>query len=163
LTKFYLDTSAIVKRYVAERGSETIDYIYGKAEVGQLTIAFSLWNIGELLGVFDANRRRKWLTEKEFRNAIAYFDEDTAKLARLKTIEIIPVTSKIMTEAWDRLLTYQIYQSDALQMVSCIESKCEALVTADQRLVKACQKAKLVTFDIENKEEELVDSIDVHG
>jgi len=163
LTKFYLDTSAIVKRYVTEQGSETIDYLYAKAEIGQLTIAFSLWNIGELLGVFDVNRRRKWLTEKEFRNAIAYFGEDAAKLARLKTIEIVPVTSKIMTEAWDRLLTYHIYQSDALQIVSCIESKCDVLITADQRLVKACQKAKLKTFDIENKEEELRDSIDVHS
>jgi len=155
LKKFYLDTSAIVKRYVAEIGSETVDAIYGKAEVGQLTIAFSLWNIGELLGVLDENRRRKWLTEKEFRNAIAYFSDETAKLVRLKTVEIIPVTTKIVTEAWNILLNYRLYQSDALQMASCVDKNGDVLLSADQRLVEACRKAKLETFNIERDEEEL--------
>ena len=155
MKKVYLDTSAIVKRYVTEIGSETVDAIYGKAEVGQLTIAFSLWNIGELLGVLDENRRRKWLTEKEFRNAIAYFGDETAKLARLKTIEIIPITTKIVTEAWNILLNYHLYESDALQMASCVDRKSDVFLSADQRLIEACRKAKLEVYDIEKDEEEL--------
>jgi predicted nucleic acid-binding protein len=39
LLKLYLDTSAIVKRYVAEPGTETVDAIFDKAETGELTIA----------------------------------------------------------------------------------------------------------------------------
>ena len=47
----YLDSSAIVKRYVAEKGSKVIDKIYDKAENSQLKIVFSIWNIGEVIGV----------------------------------------------------------------------------------------------------------------
>ena len=64
MLKLYLDTSAIVKRYVAEPGTETVDAIFDKAETGELTIALSLWNIGETLGVLDERRRRGWLTRK---------------------------------------------------------------------------------------------------
>ena len=53
MLKLYLDTSTIVKRYVAEPGTETVDAIFDKAETGELTIALSLWNIGEALGVLD--------------------------------------------------------------------------------------------------------------
>ena len=155
MKKFYLDTSALVKRYVAELGSETVDVIYGKAEVGQLAIAFSLWNIGEFLGVLDENRRRKWLTEKEFRNAIVYFNDETAKLARLKTIEIIPITARIVSEAWSILLNYHLYESDALQMASCVDKKSDVLLSADQSLVEACRKAKMEVYNIEKDEEEL--------
>ena len=155
MKKIYLDTSVIIKRYVAEQGSEAVDAIYEKAEVGQLAIAFSLWNIGELLGVLNENRRRKWLTEEEFTNAIAYFDGETSKLARLKTIEIIPITTKIVTEAWNILLNYHLYQSDALQIASSVDKKSDVLLSADRRLVEACRKAKLETYNIEKDEEEL--------
>ena len=155
MKKFYLDTSALIKRYIAELGSEEVDAIYSKAEVGQLTIAFSLWNISELLGVLDENRRRKWLTEKETRNAIAYFDDETAKLARLKTIEIVPITARIVSEAWNILLNYHLYESDALQMASCVDKKSDVLLSADQRLVEACRKAKMEVYNIEKDEEEL--------
>ena len=49
----YLGSSAIVKRYVAEKGSKVIDKMYDKAKNSQLKIVFSIWNIGEVIGVFD--------------------------------------------------------------------------------------------------------------
>ena len=66
MLKLYLDTSTIVKRYVAETGTQTVDTIFDKAEAGELVIAFSLWNIGEALGVLDERRRKEWLTREEF-------------------------------------------------------------------------------------------------
>lgn len=45
MLKFYLDSSAILKRYVTEPGTQTIDLIFDQAENGQLIVAFSLWNI----------------------------------------------------------------------------------------------------------------------
>ena len=54
----YLDTSAIVKRYVEEPGSEVISGIYNKVLSGELKLAFSVWNIGEVLGVLDKYFKR---------------------------------------------------------------------------------------------------------
>jgi predicted nucleic acid-binding protein len=67
LLKLYLDSSVMLKRYVSEQGTETADILFDKAETGELAITFSLWNIGEALGVLDEKRRKGWLTEKEFR------------------------------------------------------------------------------------------------
>jgi predicted nucleic acid-binding protein len=88
LLRLYLDTSAILKRYVTEPGTETTDIIYGKAETGELTITISLWNIGEALGVLDEKRRKRWLTEKEFEQTLKIFADELLKLIRLKTIEV---------------------------------------------------------------------------
>jgi len=51
--RIYLDTSALVKRYVTEPGTETVDSIYEEAHKGYATIGFSLWNVGEASVVFD--------------------------------------------------------------------------------------------------------------
>ena len=89
--KLYLDTSVILKRYLTETGSEIIDLIFDKAETGELVITISLWNIGEVLGVLDGNRRKCRLTEEEFEAALDNFGQELVKLIRLKTLEVIPI------------------------------------------------------------------------
>lgn len=42
----YLDSSAIVKRYVSEKGSEAVDFIFDNAEAEKAKISFSIWNVG---------------------------------------------------------------------------------------------------------------------
>ena len=54
----YLDTGAIVKRYVVEDGSDRVDAVYKEAYAGRLVIGFSMWNIGEVATVFDEYKRR---------------------------------------------------------------------------------------------------------
>ena len=58
MLKIYLDSSALTKRYLYEAGSSAVDEIFRGAEAGDLVVAFSIWNIGEVLGVLDARRRR---------------------------------------------------------------------------------------------------------
>lgn len=43
----YLDSSAIVKRYVYETGSEFIRAQYNDAYLGNVLLSFNVWNIGE--------------------------------------------------------------------------------------------------------------------
>ena len=47
----YLDSSAIVKRYIKEAGTEIMDLAFGYAEDGHIKLFFSIWNIGEVLGI----------------------------------------------------------------------------------------------------------------
>ncbi len=49
----YLDSSAIVKRYLREAGSDIVKELYMGAYNGELAVAFSIFNIGEALSVFD--------------------------------------------------------------------------------------------------------------
>ncbi len=42
----YLDSSAIIKRYIGEPGSDKVRELYLKAYAGEVTLSYSLWNIG---------------------------------------------------------------------------------------------------------------------
>jgi predicted nucleic acid-binding protein len=71
LAKLYLDSSTIVKRYVEETGSESVSLLYGKSDVQELTLCFSLWNLGEVIGVIDYYQKRGWITEDQSRKALS--------------------------------------------------------------------------------------------
>lgn len=52
----YLDSSATVKRYVEEPGSDDIRSLYESTYDGNVKLIFSIWNIDEVLGVLDKAR-----------------------------------------------------------------------------------------------------------
>jgi uncharacterized protein len=156
LLNLYLDTSIMLKRYVSEPGTETVDLIYDKAETGELTITISLWNIGEALGVLDEKRRKGWLTEKEFQQTLKNFANEILKLIRLKSIEIIPLHTQILTNTWNLLMTHQVYEADALQIATCIQNKNNALVSSDEKLVQISRKNGLKTLYIPKDEKDLI-------
>ena len=155
MLKLYLDTSTILKRYIVEPGTETTDIIFDKAEAGELKISVSLWNIGEALGVLDEKRRRGWLTEKEFEQTLNLFAEELVKLMRLKTIEIIPVQTPILTNTWNLILCQHVYEADALQITTCSCNSNNALLTSDEKLTKTSRKAGIKTIQIPKDEQEL--------
>ena len=62
----YLDSSAIIKRYIKEPGSEIIKQLYQRAYTGELKICFSIWNIGEVLGALDRTLCRGRLVGEEY-------------------------------------------------------------------------------------------------
>ena len=155
MLKLYLDTSIILKRYITEPGTETTDIIFDKAETGELTLTFSLWNIGEALGVLDEKRRKNSLTEKEFEQTLNLLADELLKLMRLKTLQIIPVQTPILTDTWNLIMNNHIYEDDALQIVTCSYGSNDALVTSDQKLAQTSKKAGLKTIHIPNDEHEL--------
>ena len=74
---YYLDSSAMVKRYVMEYSSDVVDRVYSKTLAGEAVLAFSLWNIGEVLGVLDKYYRRKWLDKQDYEKAKLQFIGET--------------------------------------------------------------------------------------
>jgi len=53
-----LNTNAIVKRYVLERVTNVIKALYLSAWNSEVKLSFSLWNIGEVLGVLSKYRQK---------------------------------------------------------------------------------------------------------
>lgn len=58
----FLDNSAILKRYVYKIGSEFIRAQYNEVYLGNVLLSFNVWNIGEVIGVFDRTHRQKGIT-----------------------------------------------------------------------------------------------------
>ena len=155
MLKLYLDTSAILKRYIDEPGTETTDIIFDKAEEGEIKITISLWNIGEALGVLDEKRRRGWLTEKEFEQTLNLFAEELVKFMRLKAIEIIPVQAPLLTNTWNLILSHHVYEADALQITTCSYNSNDALVTSDEKLTQTSRKIGIKTINLPKDELDL--------
>ena len=51
--RFLLDANAVLKRYVSEPGSVIVTKVFGAADSGQASLVYSLWTLGECLGVLD--------------------------------------------------------------------------------------------------------------
>jgi len=150
--KIYLDSSAMIKRYVLETGSSTVDYIFNKSWAGEAFLASSLWNIGEVLGVLDERRRRGWLDQSEFKETLESFVGETIRLMRLRALELLPVPTSILVESWSLILNEHIYEADALQIQTYRHSGSDMFLSGDKELTRVASKTGLNVVDIEDEE-----------
>lgn len=133
--KIYLDSSAIIKRYVLEEGTEKIQETYLDALNGNVSLHFSVWNIGEVLGVLDAYHRRKWIELEDHTAARDSFLAETTRLIKIGVAKVVPVRSKLLMQSWLLVEKYHIYEADALQIASAKNLGVEKLLSGDHRLV----------------------------
>lgn len=148
----YLDSSAIVKRYIEEEGTETIDDIFDNAEKGKVKIFFSLWNVGEAIGVFDKYKRRDLIGEDELEETLGKFAGEFIKLARIDQLELIPLHTNLVTDSIEIILKYHIYEGDAIQVISSKHCNCDLFLTADKQLVEVARDLRIEAFNIEKEE-----------
>lgn len=151
----YLDSSAIVKRYVAERGTEAIDRLYHRSEAGRLTLGFSLWNVGEVLGAFIRARRLGSLSDRQLGRIAASFLGETLKERGLGNLRVVPVRGDLLAGTLPLLLRHPLTQPDGLQIVTCRDIEAEALVSADERLLRAAEAEGLHALHPGDDAEEL--------
>ncbi|MBS7611447.1 type II toxin-antitoxin system VapC family toxin [Candidatus Bathyarchaeota archaeon] len=130
----YLDSSAIIKRYVKEPGSDQVREYYRKLYSGDLKISYSLWNIGEVLGAFDKARQTNRLDENMFKTVKERFLLETRRTVKLGVAVIVPIRTKILVEAWKLVEDYHIYEADALQIATAKHLNAEIFLTADRKL-----------------------------
>jgi predicted nucleic acid-binding protein len=141
--KVYLDSSAIVKRYVLEGGSDEVREAYLEAFNGAATLHFSVWNVGEVLGALDTYYRRNWLESEDYRAARELFISETVRLIKLGVAKVVPVRSRLLAESWLLVEKHHIYEADALQIVSAKTLGVDQLLSGDQRLVDISNKEKV--------------------
>lgn len=151
MLKPYLDSSVIVKRYVSEPGSSSVDLVFDKGEAGEICLATSIWNFGEVLGVLDEKLRRGWLAEDEFKTALENFASEMARMARLKVLEVVPVVTPILVDSWPLILRQHIYEADALQIQTCIYCGGDVFLSADKDLIDLAMKRGLKALDVEKE------------
>ncbi|ABL79089.1 type II toxin-antitoxin system VapC family toxin [Thermofilum pendens] len=138
----YLDTSAIVKRYVVEEGTDVLDEIYAGAYAGDVTIGFSLFNIGEVAVVFDKYRRRGVIADVN--DCFSKFLSEVSTLARLGSLRVVRISKPILVESVRYVFRYGVYIADALQIASA--KNFEAFLTFDERLAEVAVKEGLRLF-----------------
>jgi predicted nucleic acid-binding protein len=137
----YLDASALVKRYVAERGSTEVATLLREADaVG--TVLITLAEVGAALakaarlGVLDA---------KDAETAVARLREEWPDLIRLPITE--PLLHRAVDLAWEfGLRGYDAVQLAAAQAWQEVMEETVMLVTFDRHLWDAAPRAGLKAY-----------------
>ena len=106
----YLDASALVKRYVAERGSKAVIELTAAAEI----VATSLISRAEVAAAFARAVRLGVLDHDGGRRAQRRFSREWPDLARVPVSEAL--VSRAETLAWD----YGLRGYDAVQLASAL-------------------------------------------
>ena len=146
MPRFYLDSSAMVKRYSREPGTAGVVAVYRSAYLGRSILCFSEWNVGETLGVLQrkariSSRPRAYSTRKNRLHG------EVATLSRLGSLEVAVVSSRLLRDSWPVLERHRLYVADALQIVTARAQACDHFVTGDDALGAAAGAEGLAALD----------------
>jgi len=137
----YLDTSALVKRYIVESGTAGVNDLIQEAEI----IGSSVLTQIEMAAAIGKAVRMKWVDQQEAVTAYGDFLSQWGSITRLSlTPVLVERASRI---AWD----YGLRGYDATHLTSALiwQETIEAsvtMVTLDRELWHGAKKAGLVTW-----------------
>ena len=153
---FYLDASALAKRFVPEQGSPVIDQILDKVPGERLYIL----NVGagEVVSILVRKRNAGVISDPYFRQALVDFENE---IVRSADINKLPVSNRLATSSFALIVGHSINSTDAVTLKSAlaIHKKLRAagnglvLVASDQRLLRAAQAEGLTTFNPETQDQ----------
>jgi uncharacterized protein len=138
----FLDTSALVKLYLSETGSEAL---LGRIE--NTVAAVSHLTYGEAYATFARRLREGLLTTDEFRTLQASFESDWGSLTK------IPFSSEVLQHVPRLCTQYPLRGADAMQLACASMLQREDVnvlfATSDRRLIAAGNSEGMATFDPE--------------
>lgn len=140
----YFDTSALVKRYVSEVGSQEVEALFMRAE----KIGISLIGRAEVAAALAKTVRIKALRADQANQALSVFRSEWPIFVRLQVTETLIARADAL--AWE----YGLRGYDAVHLASAVSwqehiGESITLATFDQQLWKAGQSAGLAVWPID--------------
>lgn len=139
----YFDTSALIKRFVAEAGSELVLQLTNRDRVVTAAITYA-----EVHGGLARKKRTGELAGNDYAIACDQFEEDWQAYDRIQ------LTTEILTRARDLIQRHPLRGFDAIHLASAMEPGTEVayavtFVAADARLLNAAAAEGLPVVDVE--------------
>lgn len=139
MQNLFFDTSALVKRYYDEPGTETVDRIIESKETKVVVTAIT---VIEVVSAFRRKYNRDDIPEKVVDELLtAFFDE------ALSDFLIVSTEEALFTHSFDLVLEDDLRTLDSLQLSSALavseEVESLSFVSADQELVSIAEKRDL--------------------
>ena len=131
---YYVDTSALVKRYHIEQGSDRVDRLFGDAGAGLVTANFALT---ELTSALDRKCQEGLLTPEGVIQILAVASQDV--LSEFWLLELDRVHVRLSLQL---ILSHHLRTLDALHLavILSIKDLHPVLVSADVRLLQAADR-----------------------
>ncbi|MFB2838414.1 type II toxin-antitoxin system VapC family toxin [Floridanema evergladense] len=149
---YFLDSSALVKRYVPETGTNWILSITDPTNGNYLAIAQITWV--EVLSALSRRQREGSISGDRFDLTLEDFRQDFESL-----YQIIEIDQVLIERAGQLVVQYSLRAYDAIQLASAFSMQSSLLkipntqlvfVSADERLIDIVQNEGLVTENPNN-------------
>ncbi|RKU08728.1 hypothetical protein C6502_14235 [Candidatus Poribacteria bacterium] len=158
---FWLDASALVKRYVPEAGTPVVNYFFTRVPLQQMLCL--LESVGEIISIFVRRRNGGAITGSDFNQAMLDFRFEVILCAEVE--KAYPTESQIAA-SWELIETHSINSTDAIILRCALDSAIELrgdgddliLVATDVRLLRAAQVEGLRTFNPETDSQAVLDA-----
>jgi len=149
---FFLDASAISKRYFIEIGSDVVNYLFNtvpKERMIMLIIA-----IGEVISVLVRRRNSKQISEISYRQAVVEFH---AEMINETGIMVQSISNDLIWSSLSFIEKYSLNATDAIILCCALDLTKEirnsdddlVFITADTRLYNAAQSSGLNVWNPE--------------
>ena len=109
----YCDTSALIKRYVEEEGTDTVDGLWSSA----FDIVTSVVAFAETVAAFNRKLREGVLTEKEYTRTLRTFKADFGSFI------LVPITTALNATIERLVRQYPLRGFDAIHLSSALMIK----------------------------------------
>ncbi len=150
---FYLDASALVKRYTEEVGSKKVDYFFENVSLNQLKCL--TLGAAEVFWICVRKKNDKRITPHEFTHAVVNLTREVT--SDTSDFYTAPVPNSLVWTSLNLVETHSINSVDAMVLRSALEINTEfrtkedtlVLVASDQRLLRAASNEGLLIFNPE--------------
>ena len=157
---FFLDASAVVKRYIPEIGTLEMNYFFASVSPYRMLCLFE--GGGEVIFVFSRTRNERKVTATRFNQIKQRFL--TEVIYRVRVVKVFPTKNQI-SRSWDFIERHSINSTDAILLQCALDRIHElrangdnlVLVSADKRLLNAARSEGLLTFDPETDSQAALD------
>lgn len=133
--KTFFDSSAFVKRYIEETGSQDVETLYMAAT----ELALSVVCIPEVISALNRRVRERDLSRRQYERAKDNMFEDAHDAV------IVNLTPDVISTCTTLLEASPVRAMDALHVACALQWGAEMFVSADERQVAAAKKAGLRT------------------
>lgn len=129
MTVFYLDTSAIVKRYRTEKGTEFIDRLFKEIETSEHRLATSFLAVLEFVSAFRRLVKAKEISQEIFADSLARFVADVERYFAISSVDDTTISKSISL-----IMKHAVKTADSIHLASAIELR-EILKISKERLI----------------------------
>lgn len=148
---YYLDTSALLKRYRTETGTDVLDAIFSARTQNEFFITSHFTSV-EVESVAARALKGRLLSKKAQRVLLSLFAADLEHL-----LIVLPVSTALLSEAAEAARHYSLRAGDALHLASALRAKQASaaelvFVASDKELVEASGTAGFSVLDPEDED-----------
>ena len=159
---FWLDASAVVKRYITElNGTPEMRYFLGEVPAERMIICRPV-TVGEVMSIFVRRKNRQQIDTVYFDQVKLLFETEISQ--HPDVVKVYP-TNKQADDSVEFIETYSINSTDAYILQCALDKANELrednhdliLVSSDKRLIRAAKSEELRTFDPETDTQTVLD------